>query len=153
MKLYLVRHGESALTGSDNERPLSEKGKKDIQRLVEFISSLKIEVSFAFQSPKLRAQQTASMLLTAIHSKNKIEIHNELDPMAVVDHMIEELYVSQQDTLLVGHMPFMGKLVAKLITGDEYKDIVLFQPGCMLCLEYMGNGQWVICWMLSPGQI
>jgi phosphohistidine phosphatase SixA len=31
MKIYLVRHGESIAIGSDDERPLSEKGKSDIQ--------------------------------------------------------------------------------------------------------------------------
>lgn len=48
MKLYLVRHGESETTGSDDERSLSTKGKEDIERLSNFISHLKLQVSHVF---------------------------------------------------------------------------------------------------------
>lgn len=150
MKLYLVRHGESIALGSDDKRPLSEKGEADIQSLANFISPLKLQVAHIFQSPKRRAQQTAEILSSKIVIANGIETKAELDPMASLNNILEELFVLNEDVLLVGHMPFLGKLVAKLITGNENKDIVSFKAGSMVCLEQIESEQWVILWMLNP---
>lgn len=150
MKLYLVRHGESATTGADDERPLSEKGMTDIKRLANFIDPLKLEVSYIYQSPKKRAQQTAKILSSNISVTKGIETKIELDPLASVNDIYDEMTVLNQNILLVGHMPFMGKLVCKLITGNEKKDIVSFKAGTMICLEKIDNDQWIIRWMLSP---
>lgn len=150
MKLYLVRHGDSLPTGSDDERPLSKKGEKEIFKLANFIAPLKIQVSRIFQSPKRRAQQTAKILSAQIILANHIETRSELAPNESINLILDEIYVLNEDILMVGHMPFMGKFVSKLITGDENKDVVSFKTGCMLCLEQIADGQWVIRWMLIP---
>lgn len=150
MKLYLVRHGESETTGSDDERSLSTRGKEDIERLSNFISHLKLQVSHVFQSPKLRAQQTAKILCSQMMTTNGIETKVELEALAPITDIINEFSVLNGDVMLVGHMPFMGRLVSKLVTGNENKDVVGFKAGSMLCLEKVEDKQWVICWMLNP---
>ena len=35
--------------------------------------------------------------------------------------------------MIVGHLPFLGKLVALLITGSEKTEIVEFRFGCVVC--------------------
>lgn len=151
MKIYLVRHGESIATGSDDERPLSEKGKSDIQNLANFISPLGLSVSYILHSKKFRAQQTAKILSSSMKIEKGIETRNELDPLARVDDLLEEIYARNVDILLVGHMPFMGKLVTQFISGNEEKDMVAFKTGTMLCLEQVEGKQWVLCWMINPG--
>lgn len=150
MKIYLVRHGDSIATGPDDERPLSEKGKSDIQHLANFISPLTLQVSLVLHSQKFRAQQTAKILSLSMQVESGVETRNELDPMAFVGDILEEIHARKKNILLVGHMPFMGKLAAQLIRGNEEQDVVAFKTGSMLCLEQVENDQWVIRWMLNP---
>jgi phosphohistidine phosphatase len=150
MKLYLVRHGESIATGPDDEKSLSEKGIADIRRLAKFIASLKLQVSSIYHSPKLRTQQTAKILSSAMAVMPKIEMRIALEALAPIDDIYDEIAVLNEDIVMVGHMPFMGKLLSTLITGNENKDIVAFKTGCMVCLERIASTQWVICWTLNP---
>lgn len=150
MKIYLLRHGDGIATGSDDERPLSGKGKSDIQHLANFISPLKLSIAYLLHSKKFRAQQTAKILSSGITINKGIETRSELDPLAFVGDMIEEIYARNEDLLLVGHMPFMGKLAAQLMIGNKEKDIVAFKTGTMLCLEQVENRQWIIRWMINP---
>ena len=150
MKLYLVRHGDSTPALDDDKRPLSEKGTKDITRLAKFISPLNITVSRIIHSKKFRAKQTADILSASIATKLPGQARAELDPMNSIIPIIDEIYAQDEDLMLVGHMPFMGKLAARLITGDENKDIVAFKTGCMICLERMAANSWIINWVLYP---
>lgn len=150
MILYLARHGESVPVGDDDERPLSQQGESDVRYVANLISPLNLSIARVFQSTKKRAQQTAQILSSAFHLLNHIETRAELQPMAEVDPIIEELYAIDEDILIVSHMPFLEKLVGKLITGNENKNVVAFKAGCLLCLEEIEQKQWVIRWMLSP---
>ena len=67
------------------------------------------------QSKKYRAQQTAQILSSSILTSTDAETRCELDPLECIDPIIDELYVQGEDTLLVGHMPYLGKLLGKLI--------------------------------------
>ena len=150
MRLYLVRHGESDPAGFDDQRTLNEKGKEDVTRLAKFISHLKLQVTYIFQSQKLRAQQTAKILSASISSTNEIETRIELDPLAPISNIIDEITALNEDIMLVGHMPFMGNLASQLIANNENKDVIAFNTGSMVCLEKIASDLWVIRWMLSP---
>lgn len=63
---------------------------------------------------------------------------------------MEQIRDWENDTVLVGHLPFMAKLVAKLVTGRENDGVAAFQPGSMICLERGETGSWTINWMLRP---
>ncbi len=63
--------------------------------------------------------------------------------------------------MVVGHLPFMGRLVSHLVAGSEDADVVAFQPGTVACLERAdgedaedgedGEGDWAVAWMVWPG--
>ena len=55
-----------------------------------------------------------------------------------------------EDTLLAGHQPFMGRLVTVLVAGREDPAVLAFQPGSIACLERNPAGGWEIVWMLRP---
>lgn len=150
MRIYLARHGESDVALSDDERELNEKGIADIRHLADFMAPLKLQVSYIFQSPKRRAQQTATILASSISVIKGTETKISLQPLSSINDMHSELLALNEDVLIAGHMPFLGQLAAKLLTGNENKDIVTFNAGSLLCLEKVGNDQFVICWMLSP---
>jgi len=54
------------------------------------------------------------------------------------------------DTMVVGHLPFMAKLVSHLVTGDDGQIHVAYQPGSVVCLELIEKDNWQINWMLRP---
>ncbi len=53
-------------------------------------------------------------------------------------------------TLIVGHMPFMAKLVSHLVIEDENRLITAYQPGSIVCLERINDAHWQINWMIRP---
>ena len=52
--------------------------------------------------------------------------------------------------MFVGHLPFVGKLVAHLIAGNENIGVVSFTPGTVVCLERDGNDIWSVAWEVRP---
>lgn len=150
MKLYLARHGDYLTNPANQVGGLSAKGKKDIKDLGNFLKPYNIHVSAIFHSGKPRAEQTAALLVSEIVCEGEIAARHGLNPLDDVSQLADDMVISGVDVLLVGHLPLMGRLVAKLITGDENKNIVVFQPGTLICLEQIENQQWVINWMWSP---
>jgi phosphohistidine phosphatase len=150
MRIYLMRHGEYASKEIDTHSPLSEKGREDIKNLANFLSHSNIHVSHIFHSGKLRAQQTATLLATGIFLENPISIRDGLDPIDSVIPIAYDLNNETNDIVLVGHQPFMSKLVGKLVTDDENANLVAFTPGTIVCLEKIGDKMWAISWILRP---
>ena len=52
--------------------------------------------------------------------------------------------------MVVGHLPFMGKLLSRLVGQREEQNVAVFQPGSVACLERGEEGSWGIAWMLRP---
>jgi phosphohistidine phosphatase len=80
-----------------------------------------------------------------------IETTTGLNPNDPVEPIAKQIKNSREDTLLVGHMTFMGRLAAHLLTGNSSAEMVGFEPGSMLCLERDESGHWAISWMIKPG--
>ena len=66
MKLYLAQHGEACPKDIDPDRPLTDQGREDIERLAAFLARAGIEVERVIDSGKLRAAQTADLLAAAV---------------------------------------------------------------------------------------
>lgn len=69
MKLYLVQHGEACTKDVNTERPLTDQGKRDIDRLATFFTQADIQVSRVVHSGKLRAKQTLSVWQMPLHQE------------------------------------------------------------------------------------
>ena len=55
--------------------------------------------------------------------------------------------------MLVGHLPFLEKLVSFLVCGDEGAKAVLFRYSAILCLEKKEPGRWAVDWILKPEMV
>ena len=56
-----------------------------------------------------------------------------------------------ENLMLVGHLPFMEKMAAYLITGGMERPVFRFQNGGIVCLDhYPDTEQWIIKWALMP---
>ena len=149
MKLYLLQHGDSLAEEVNPERPLSEAGMKDIEKLGKFLEDIDITFSNIFHSGKLRAKQTAEMIAKCISYPKPVEAHAGLNPNDEVFIVANELDKLKGDTLLVGHLPYMSKLVGHLVSGEKNQTLVSFEPGTLVCLEKTLNF-WAIYWIIRP---
>ena len=149
MKLYLVQHGDSLPKETDPDRSLSKKGRADVTRLAAFLKG-RVRAARVIHSGKTRARQTAELLAAAIAPDQKIDVLSGINPMDPTAPVAEQAQHWNEDTLMVGHLPFMGKLVARLVNGAEEPGIVAYRPGSVACLERSDDGRWTVVWMLRP---
>lgn len=150
MQLYLVQHGEALSKDIDPDRALSEAGRKDVQRLASFLAG-KVRVARVLHSGKTRARQTAEILAAAAAPDLKAEQFGGLNPNDPVESFVQHVEEWDENLVVVGHLPFMAKLVARLTTGIEERAIVAYRPGCIVCLETEEGSGWQVQWMIRPG--
>ena len=150
MRLYLVRHGEAKPAEEDRVRPLSEQGRRDVQKVADFLAPLDLRVSAVWHSGKTRASQTAEALASAIVPAEGLLRCDGLDPTDPVEPVAERIADFLGDLMIVGHMPFLGRLAAWLVNGRDAPELAAFRPSAILCLEGGGQEPWRVMWMLVP---
>jgi len=149
MKLYLVRHGEAKPAEIDPSRGLTSKGIQDVTKVAEFLSNARITVNEIFQSEKARAQQTASIIADHITVRRGIFDAEALSPNDDPSVWATRLSGLTEDTMLVGHLPHLAKLAARLVCDDPKSPLVSFSSAGVICLARSQEG-WAIEWMIIP---
>jgi phosphohistidine phosphatase len=150
MRIYLTQHGLAVPKDVDPDRPLSEQGRKDVRRLAEFLGSAGIRVERVLHSGKTRAEQTAVILAKALLSEGEPQAQAGLGPNDPLEKLTSEIAFWSADTLLVGHLPHLGRLASLLLARDPDQPLLALQPGSMACLEKDTEGHWALAWMLRP---
>lgn len=148
MKIYLVQHGAALAKESDPARPLSQAGRDDVSRVALFLKKAGIAVNKVHHSGKRRAEQTASILAEELQPSGEIEQIPGIAPNDDVEAFVSRLTDWSQDTLIVGHLPFMAKLVAMLLRTHDQQQTIAFLPGSVVCLERTDSGMWQLNYML-----
>ena len=137
----------------DPERGLTESGMKDARRVGEFLSFMGTELDTVIHSTKKRARETAQAITESLKPKKEMREENGLapndDPMAWVARINE----MDEDTAIVGHLPFLDRLLGLLVLGDADRRIMDFKPVSTVCLKPAGDGRWLIEWAIDPGVI
>jgi len=149
MALYLVQHGKCLPKEIDPDQGLSEEGAADAERTARLALTLGLTVSGILHSGKTRARQTAEVLAAALHPAEGIKEAPGLNPLDDVAPW------SSLDPgarlMLVGHLPFMERLAALLVTGSQEKPVIRFQNAGIVCLDHDESSvNWVIRWALVP---
>ena len=150
MRLYLMQHGEALPKDIDAERPLSDRGRRDVGHIADFLRSAGIELVRVAHSGKARARQSAEIVAAAVLKGGAPEVLDGIDPKDPVMPFAELVAVWEEESLVVGHLPFMSKAVCLLLTGDEEHAAVDFRPGSLVCLEREEGGPWGLAWMVRP---
>ncbi|MFH1393602.1 MAG: phosphohistidine phosphatase SixA [Candidatus Micrarchaeota archaeon] len=145
MEVYLVQHGKAKSEEEDPERPLSEVGEADVEKVASKAAALGLRCR-VFHSPKLRAKQTADIFASRLKSGAK-EVEG-LKPMDEPNTALDFIQSQDDSLMLVGHLPHMSKLASLLVAGNENADIVAFRMGAVVCLEK--GEKWRIKWILTP---
>lgn len=150
MRLYLVQHGAAVAKDVDPARPLSGQGEQDVRRSAAVLARAGVGVGRIWHSGKRRAEQTATLLAAALPPHPKPEAREGMDPDDPTDTLAYDVTGWTHDTMLCGHLPFMARLSARLLTGREDGAAVGFVPGTVLCLERVAERQFALRWMISP---
>jgi phosphohistidine phosphatase len=101
-------------------------------------------------SGKTRAKQTAEIFAKSISETGVIETIAGINPNDPVDQCAAVVERLNSPTMIVGHLPFMAKLVSKLVVDNDDAMLVDYQPGSVVCLGKGDGNHWVIQWMLRP---
>jgi len=150
MSLYLVQHAKCLSKEQDPEKGLSGQGAADATRIAEVAAGYKVPVSGIVHSGKKRALQTAEIFSGFLAPPNGLTKMEGLNPLDDVVSFSERLD-SAANTMVVGHLPFMEKLAAYLITGAVEKPVFKFQNAGIVCLDlHPDSGSWVVRWALMP---
>lgn len=150
MKLYLIQHAEAKAKEDDPQRPLSELGLLNSHKVASFLAQKEIaKVSHILHSGKLRAEQTAEILAKELQP-GSITATDGLNPLDDPSIWAARLTETNEDLMLVGHLPNLSKLAAHLITGDSTKTPIAFRMCGVFCLGRDEKGNWSVCWGIVP---
>ncbi len=150
MAIYLVQHGKSHPKDVDPERKLNEEGKAEVRRIADVAGKYGIHVRGIKHSGKTRSQETAEIFGEALNPESGIEAIDGLGAKDDVTHFAKFLSAYDKN-MYVGHLPFMEKLTAFLVSGDSDRLVVKFQNGGIVCLDRAdSSNQWYIKWTLMP---
>lgn len=164
MNLYIIRHAIAVEAGTpeyenDNLRPLTEKGKKKMQKIAQGLKGLEAEINLILTSPYLRAVETAKILRKMFDLNKEDVVETEhLTPVGYGDqliNLINEKYANMENIALVGHEPSLGILTSMLVAGDPNLSLSLKKGGiCRLSMDAVQYGRCAtLDWLLSPSQL
>lgn len=150
MALYIVQHGLSLPKDQDPEKGLEPKGIEDVNRIAGVARNYGVEVECILHSGKKRARQTAELLSEVLQPARGVK---EISGIKPLDDVLE--FAPQVDfntnTMVVGHLPFLERLISYLITGQQEPILFKLQNGGILCLDHIITSETpVIRWALMP---
>ncbi|MBI3458318.1 MAG: phosphohistidine phosphatase SixA [Candidatus Rokubacteria bacterium] len=150
MPIYLVRHGEAKPDTEDPARPLSGRGRDEIERVAREATRLSFRVAEIRHSGLLRAQQTAEILAAHLAPARGIRAVDGLRPDDDPEGIRPECEAAADPVMLVGHLPHLGRLAALLLVEDPERELIPFETGTMAALART-EGRWVVLHVLVPG--
>jgi phosphohistidine phosphatase len=147
---YLVRHGDAVAAAANPARPLSQAGREAVEQIGRSARERQVEVSAIYHSGILRAQETAEILAKHLKPPSGVKAISGLSPDDDPVAGKAELEAAADPIMLVGHLPYMNRLVALLVRGDPEATVINLQPAAMVCCSKVA-AQWKIDWHLTPG--
>lgn len=163
MTLYLLRHAIAVERGGsayehDSARPLTPKGERRMRRSAEGMLALGLSYDLILSSPYLRARQTADVVAEVCEVRDGVQISAALAPNGNPRQVIEELnhtHGAPQTILLVGHEPYLSRLISTLVTGSAALRLVMKKGGlCQLSIDALRFGRCATMdWLLTPRQL
>ena len=150
MALFLVQHGKSLPKEKDPDQGLSREGLAETQVMAELAVENNVQVMRIIHSGKKRALQTAEIFMKALEPEAGIIKTPGLAPLDDVAAFSSNLN-NEEDIMIIGHLPFMEKLVSYLVTGSADKPVVKFQNSGIICLDTEDiSDPWFIRWAQYP---
>lgn len=152
MYLYLIQHALSKSKEEDPERGITDPGRAEAVKVAEYFKTLNPEIHVIWQSGKKRAKETAEIYARTLGIDNRILEHSNLSPNDPTGPITSALEKMHKDVIIVGHLPFLPRLLSHLTTGADTCQIVNFKNSGIICLE-RNDENWGINWIISPENV
>ncbi len=150
MALYLVQHGKSLPKAEDPEKGLSAEGKMETERIAEVTAGYQVPVSSILHSGKKRARETAEIFSMRLSPASGSEPCDGMNPLDDVRAFAGRLRLAD-DIMLVGHLPFLERLIGLLVCGNPDQTVFKLQNSGIVCLDRVAEvNHPVIRWALMP---
>jgi phosphohistidine phosphatase SixA len=148
MNICFLRHGEADWPDwdkSDDERPLTERGRREMRRVAKFLDRLDFSIDVILTSPLPRASQTAEIVAQRLGTGMQIEprlAHGfSLDRLGQMVGKIEG-----ESVMVVGHEPEFSAVIQEL-TGGKIK---ISKAGIALVDANHGCTSGKLLWLFPP---
>lgn len=150
MALYVVQHGKSLSKTEDPEKGLSDAGKAESERMAQVAGAYQVHVGRILHSGKKRARQTAEIFARRLSPSEGSEACAGMNPLDDVRAYAGGLRLDQ-DIMLVGHLPFLEKLIGLLVCDDPERTVFKLQNSGVVCLDRPAEAENAfIRWALMP---
>jgi phosphohistidine phosphatase len=153
MKLYLMRHAEAeaeASVADDSQRKLSEYGELQAAAMAKFLQGYGLQLGQVFHSGKLRAQQTAEFISQGLSLGDAPQVDSIFTGSDGLSPVVERINSWTENTLVVTHLPFISRLLSRLLISDADSRLVCFVPGTLISLEMVESAVWRLKWCINP---
>lgn len=153
--LYLARHAHALDDApSDAQRPLSDKGYKQIARLCAGLKAARlVQTDIVLHSGLARARQTAEGLIEGLALEAPLSQEPGLAPCDDPVAAAARLGRLELNCLVAGHEPILSAIAALLLGGGNAGPSVAFEKASILCLSRAALGgralPWTIRWHVS----
>lgn len=147
MRLYILRHGKAKDSSPDELRELKNKGREDLNFVLnKRLKDLK-DVQQIQSSALVRAKQTAAIVKTVIALQGDVIENMYLTPWAKPMEFIRTVDEAKGDLLIASHQPFVSDLVT-VLTGED----VWMPTSSLVCIEaeYMLPQSARFVWQQNP---
>ena len=153
LQLFLLRHADAgdpaAWRGDDDERPLSEKGERQAERLGAFLAGIGFRPDALVSSPKVRARRTAELVGEAIGAGVRLDerLGAGVGP-TTVDAIVTDLGGPRR-VVIVGHDPDLSHLLTWLSGADA----LAMKKGAFARIDVTGavaGGRATLRWLVPP---
>ena len=150
MALFLVQHGKSLPKEKDPDQGLSKEGLAETRAMAQSAVENNVQVMRIIHSGKKRALQTAEIFMKALEPEAGITKGAGLAPLDDATEFAAALN-NEENIMVVGHLPFMERLVSFLVSGLTENPVVKFQNSGIICLDTEDTPDpWFIRWALYP---
>jgi len=148
VRCYLVRHGTAAPGPDDRARPLTPKGRAEVEVMAHALRARGAQVAEIRHSGLARARETAEILARALAPRRGVHAATGLTPDDDPDILRAELELATEPLMVVGHLPHLARLVAALV-GAALTEPIHFPPGTAMALR-RGPGGWALEVVVPP---
>jgi phosphohistidine phosphatase len=129
-----------------------------MRRIAKGIQASGLSYDLILSSPYLRAKQTAEIVTQVLSTPEGVMLAETLMPEGNPRQLIEALrtdHRERQDVLLVGHEPYLSRLISTLLTGGPNLSVVMKRGGlCALDVDTLRFGRCAsLISLLSPRQL
>jgi len=144
MELILWRHAEAEQGSPDSARKLTEKGRRQAERVAKWLARHLPKKYRVLASPARRAQETAAVLVRHFDTHEALDVGT--DARAILD-AAGWPRADERPVVVVGHQPTLGEAAMLALSGKAAP--LNLKKGALVWLEAR-DGEVVLRAAISP---